>query len=80
MEGEILGLKGLSVMGLGCLQAVRRLSEFLNALWGKGFGVFLFLPVDKSMAEMLYCDQVVGIVPRKLNISRVSEACGCNNL
>ncbi len=76
MGGEILALKALSVMGLRCLKAEKRLSEFLNTLWEKGFGVFLFLPVDKSMAEMIHLDQVVRIVPRKPNISRVSEACG----
>ena len=31
------------------------------------------------MAEMVYSDQIVAIAPRKLNISRVSEACGYNN-
>jgi len=53
-----------------------RLAQFLEAIPMKDFSLFLFLPLDRSMAEMIYSDQVSGIEPRKLNISRVSEACG----
>ena len=76
IEGDFYGLKPLSVLGLKSLWAVMRLAQFLNPLSEKGFSVFLFLSLDRSMAEMVYSDQVSEIEPRKLNISRVSGACG----
>ncbi|VXD22361.1 hypothetical protein PL8927_750058 [Planktothrix serta PCC 8927] len=66
----------MSVLGLKSVLAEMRLAQFLNPLSERAFSVFLFLPLAKSMAGMLYYDQVVGIAPRKLNISRVPEAYG----